>query len=92
MTNTQERSDEQAGYPFGRRGLFGRGDSSLADETAGKIAAVDETTGTVVLEDGTAFAIGESVSVDGLTAGTEVKVSYEDQGGLLVATEISPSN
>ena len=66
--------------------------AALADETAGKIAAVDQATGTVVLEDGTAFAISEGVSMDGLAPGTEVTVSYEDQGGLLVATEISPSN
>ena len=66
--------------------------SALAEEAAGTIAAVDQTTGTVVLEDGTAFAIGEGLSMDGLAPGTEVTVSYEDQGGLLVATEIAPSN
>ena len=66
--------------------------SAFAEEAAGKIAAVDETTGTVVLEDGTAFAIQDGVSMDGLAPGTEVTVSYEDQGGLLVATEIAPSN
>jgi len=66
--------------------------SAMADEAAGTIAAVDQTTGTVVLEDGTAFAMGEGLSMDGLAPGTEVTVSYEDQGGILVATEIAPSN
>jgi len=66
--------------------------SALAEEAAGTIAAVDQTTGTVVLEDGTAFAIGEGLSMDGLAPGTEVTVSYEDQGGLLVATQIAPAN
>lgn len=63
--------------------------TAFAEEAAGKIAAVDETTGTVVLEDGTAFAIQDGVSMEGLVPGTEVTVSYEDQGGLLVATDIS---
>ncbi len=66
--------------------------SALADEAAGTIAAVDQTTGTVVLEDGSAFAIGEGLSMEGLAPGTEVTVSFEDQGGILVATEIAPSN
>jgi len=66
--------------------------SALAEEAAGTIAAVDQTTGTVVLEDGSAFAIGEGLSMDGLTPGTEVTISFEDLGGRLVATEITPSN
>lgn len=66
--------------------------SAMAEEAAGTIAAVDQTTGTVVLEDGTAFAIGEGLSMDGLVPGTEVTVSYEDEGGILVAKEIAPTN
>ena len=66
--------------------------SALADEAAGTIAAVDQTTGTIVLEDGTAFAVGEDLSMDGLAPGTEVTVSYEEQGGLLIAKEIAQAN
>jgi Cu/Ag efflux protein CusF len=61
-----------------------------ADEAAGKIAAADA--GTLILEDGTTFTIAEGVSMEGLEPGTEVTVSYEDQDGTLVATEVAPSN
>ena len=61
-----------------------------ADEAAGKVAAADSTT--LTLEDGTTFTIGEGVSMEGLEPGTEVTVSYEDQDGTLVATEVAPSN
>ena len=61
-----------------------------ADEAAGKISAVDSQT--LVLEDGTTFTIGEGVSTEGLELGTEVTVSYEEQDGQKVATEVAPSN
>ncbi len=61
-----------------------------ADEAAGKIAAADSTT--LILEDGTTFTIGEGVSMEGLEPGTEVTVSYEEQDGNLIATEVAPSN
>ena len=66
--------------------------AALADESAGTIASVDQTTSTLVLEDGTSFTIGEGLSMEGLEPGAEVTVSYEDQDGQLVATEIVPSN
>ncbi len=47
---------------------------------------------TLVLEDGTTFTLAEGVSMEGLEPGTEVTVSYEDQDGTLVATEVAPSN
>ncbi len=61
-----------------------------ADEAAGKIAAADA--GTLILEDGTTFTLAEGVSMDGLEPGTEVTVSYEEQDGQLIATEVAPSN
>jgi Cu/Ag efflux protein CusF len=61
-----------------------------ADEAAGKIAAADA--GTLILEDGTTFTLAEGVSMEGLEPGTEVTVSYEEQDGTLVATEVAPSN
>ena len=63
-----------------------------ADETAGKVAAVDPTSGSLILEDGTTFTIAEGVSMDGLEPGTEVTVSFEEQDGQLIATEVAPSN
>jgi Cu/Ag efflux protein CusF len=63
-----------------------------ADEAAGKVAQTDPATGRIMLEDGTIFTIGEGVSMEGLEPGTEVTVSYEDQDGQLIATEVAPSN
>ena len=63
-----------------------------ADATGGKIATVDPAAGSITLEDGTTFTIAEGVSMEGLEPGTEVTVSYEDQDGTLVATEVAPSN
>ena len=61
-----------------------------ADEAAGKVAAVDDST--LMLEDGTTFTISEGVSTEGLEPGTEVTVSFEEQDGQLIATEVAPSN
>ena len=63
---------------------------AYADDAVGKIAAVDSQT--LVLEDGTTFTIGEGVSTEGLEPGTEVTVSYEEQDGQMVITEVAPSN
>ena len=63
-----------------------------AEEAGGKIAAVDPSAGTIVLEDGTTFTIAEGVSMEGLQPGTEVKVSFEEQDGQLIASEVMPSN
>ncbi len=63
---------------------------AVADEAAGKISAVDAET--LVLEDGTSFTIGEGVSTEGLEPGTEVTVSYEEQDGQMVITEVAPAN
>ena len=64
--------------------------TAFADEAAGKIAAVEA--GTLILEDGSTFTISESVSTEGLEPGTEVTVSYEEQDGQKVATEVAPNN
>ncbi len=63
-----------------------------ADQTGGKIAAVDTSAGTLVLQDGTTFTIAQGVSMEGLQPGTEVTVSFEEQDGKLIATEIALSN
>ena len=61
-----------------------------AEEASGKVAAVDSQT--LILEDGTSYTIGEGVSTEGLEPGTEVTVSYEEQDGQMVVTEVTPSN
>ncbi len=64
--------------------------TAFADEVAGKVATVDSST--LTLEGGTTFTIAEGVSMEGLEPGTEVTVSYEEQDGNLIATEVAPSN
>ena len=63
---------------------------AASDETAGKIAVVDEST--LILEDGATFTISEGVSIEGLEPGTEVTVSFEEQGGRIFATKIAQSD
>lgn len=63
---------------------------AASDETAGKIVVVDEST--LVLEDGATFTISEGVSIEGLGPGTEVTVSFEEQDGQIVATEVTLAN
>ena len=65
-----------------------------ADEAAGKVAAINTTTGVLLLDDGKTFTIAEGVSMQGLEPGTEVTVSYEEQvnNSQRVATQIEPSN
>ncbi len=62
---------------------------SHADEVVGKIAGAESTY--LILDDGTIFTIAEGVSMEGLEPGTEVTVSFEEQDGMLVATEVAPS-
>lgn len=64
--------------------------TAFAEEAGGKVAMVDAQT--LILEDGTSFTIAEGVSVEGLEPGTEVTVSYEEQDGQMVATEVAPAN
>jgi len=76
--------------PFAALAFMLSAATAFADEAAGKIAAVDA--GTLILEDGTTFTISEGVSTEGLEPGTEVTVSYEEQDGQMVATEVAPAN
>ena len=69
--------------------MLGLAGIANAADASGKIATVDQTV--IVLEDGTMFTISEGVSVDGLQPGMEVTVSYEDQGGQMVATDVKPA-
>ncbi len=63
---------------------------TFAEEVSvGTISFIDE--GSLMLEDGTTFTIGEGISVEGLEPGTEVTVSYEDQDDEYVATSIEPT-
>lgn len=76
--------------PFAALAFMFSAATAFAEEAAGKVASVDA--GTLILEDGQTFTISEGVSTEGLEPGTEVTVSYEEQDGQMVATEVAPSN
>ena len=62
-----------------------------AEEAKGKIAALDESQGMIVLDSGETFTLADGVSIEGLTPGTEVTVSYEEKDGQKVVHEVLPS-
>ena len=62
-----------------------------AEEAKGTIAALDESQGMIVLDSGETFTLGDGVSIQGLTPGTEVTVSYEEKDGQKVVHDVLPS-
>lgn len=68
--------------------MLGLAGAASADEASGKVISMEGNT--LILEDGTAYTIAEGVSLEGLQPGTDVMVSYEDQGGERVATSVTP--
>jgi Cu/Ag efflux protein CusF len=61
---------------------------AAAAEIEGKIQSVDSSDRTIVLDDGTKVSVADSVSMDELKEGTDVKVSYEEKDGRNVATSV----
>jgi hypothetical protein len=59
-----------------------------ADEASGKIQSIEGST--ITLESGEQFTISDGTAMEQLEAGTEVTVSYEEQGDEKVATEVLP--
>ncbi|MEM7224489.1 MAG: DUF1344 domain-containing protein [Pseudomonadota bacterium] len=62
-----------------------------AEEAKGTIAALDTSQGMIVLDSGETFTLADGVSVEGLTPGTEVTVSYEEKDGQKVVHDVLPS-
>ena len=62
--------------------------AALAADVEGKIKSIDTTEKSFVLEDGTKVWIGDSVSMDNIKEGSDVKASYEDKDGKNMATSI----
>lgn len=69
--------------------MMGLSGAALADEASGRVMSFDANT--LTLEDGTAFSIAEGVMIDSLQPGEEVTVSYEEQDGQKIATEVQPA-
>ena len=72
--------------------LLAAGAVGAAEESAtGVIIEFDEAARTLVLDTGETFQLAEGVAIEGLTAGTEVRVSYEEVDGTLTAIEVEPA-
>ena len=52
------------------------------------IQSVDPVEKTVTLDDGTKIWVGDTIDMDQLKEGTEVKASYEEKDGKNVATSV----
>jgi hypothetical protein len=50
-------------------------------EAEGKIESIDPEAGTLTLDTGEEFTIGEGVSTEGLEEGQDVSVGYDERGG-----------
>ncbi|MBL4597608.1 MAG: DUF1344 domain-containing protein [Rhizobiaceae bacterium] len=62
--------------------------AALAGEIEGTVQSVDASGKTIMLANGSEFAIGAGVSLEGVAAGSVVKIVYDDDSR--TATEISP--
>lgn len=59
----------------------------FAGEGEGVVAAIEPATGTIMLEDGTAWTVSENVDVSTLAVGDSIKVTYEDGTTTLTGVE-----
>ncbi len=65
--------------------------AAFAADVEGKIKSVDTAEKTFTLEDGTKVWINDSVAIDKLKEGSDVKASYEEKDGKNMATSIEVS-
>lgn len=68
--------------------LFASG-MAFGAEATGQIQAVDAEAQEIRLDNGMIFSLGEGVSIDGLKAGDEVKITYEEQEGEKVVIRVT---
>ncbi|MCF6321925.1 MAG: DUF1344 domain-containing protein [Rhizobiaceae bacterium] len=61
--------------------------AAFAGEVEGTVQSVDMGTMSVVLEDGSEYKIGEGVSLDGIAAGTAVKINFDDDTKTIVTID-----
>lgn len=65
--------------------------ANAAGQATGKIKEINEAERTMVLYDGTKFEVYQAVSLEGLSPGKEVSVSYAQDGDRKIANEIRAS-
>jgi hypothetical protein len=65
--------------------------AALAAEANGAIASVDTSAGTITLDSGQTFVLPPSVDVAALQIGKTVVITYDEAGGKMMASEITPA-
>jgi hypothetical protein len=69
--------------------LLGLGISSAwAGEISGKVQSIDAGERAFVLDNGSKLWVAEGVSIDELKEGANVKASYEERDGKMIATSV----
>ena len=55
------------------------------------VQSIDTATRSITLEDGKVYVVPEALSVEGLAAGSKVKVTVDDANGTVTAIEAAAS-
>jgi uncharacterized protein DUF1344 len=72
--------------------LLSLGVTAWAGEISGKIQSIDPAERAIVLDDGSKLWVSEGVALDGLKEGANVKASYEERDGKMIATSLEVSD
>jgi hypothetical protein len=65
--------------------------SAWAGDITGKIQTIDPDERAFVLDNGSKLWVAEGVSMDALKEGANVKASYEERDGKMIATSVEVS-
>ncbi len=71
--------------------MFAIASAASAEEATGAVELIDPATGTIILQDGTAYTVADGVSIEGLQPGDTVTVSFEVQADKNMATAVTKS-
>jgi hypothetical protein len=63
-----------------------------AGDIVGKVQTIDPSERAFVLDNGTKIWVAEGVSMDALKEGANVKASYEERDGKMIATSVEVSD
>ncbi len=65
--------------------------TALADDVTGRIAIIDAAQHSIVLTNGITFFVSESISMEGLKLGEDVKITFRTEKGRIIAVKLSRS-
>jgi hypothetical protein len=66
--------------------------AALAAEASGAVSSIDTTAGTVTLDSGETFVLPAGFDAASLQVGDQVSITYEDEGGQMKASEVTPAS